>query len=999
MANKNIKGITVEIGGDSTKLGKALESSEKKSKTLQSELKEINKALKFDSSNVELLAQKQTVLTQNIEETSKRLDTLKEAEKQVIAQFERGEVAEEQVRALQREIIETENSLKGMKTQLSNTETSLEALGTEGKDTRSALDKLNDTIEAQSDDLSRLKDEYTNVVLEQGESSEEAKKLASEIEDLNESLKKNKKELADASGKADDLADGLDNAGNKADETEGGFTIMKGALADLVSNAIQSAVSAVGDFVGALMELSEATEEYRTMQSKLEGASKSAGYSADFVKGKYAEFYGYLKDDQASTNAITNLLGIGTSTENLSKLTDGAIAVWSRYGDSIPIEGLTEAINETINAGKVTGGFADTINWCSESNETLKTALGGNKTALKAYNDAIKEGLPVEDAFNEALAKITDKQERADVVAKFLNDTYGESKTTYDELNGSILEANDAELKLKDTQAQLGETMQPVNTALTTMKDQALQSLTPLVEACAKAFMALYHWLQEHPVVMHIITAVVIALASAFTVLAGVLAIQGLIKGVTIAFQFLNTTLLANPIVLIIAGITALVAAFIYLWNNCEGFRNFFISLWEGIKNVVKVVVDWFTQAWNNVIAWFTQAWTDVSTFFTNLWNGIVSAFNTAWNSIISFFTTIGTWIYDNVIAPIAQFFVDLWNGIVSAYHTVIDPWIEIFRRISVIVDNEIIKPIKRFFTQLWTSIKSGATALWNGIKAVFVTVANWFNTNVIKPVANFFKGLWNGLKSGATAVWNGIKAVFSVVANWFNNNIIKPVSNFFTKLWNGFINGAKKAWSGVKSVFSAVGSFFGKVFGIVKDKIVSVFQAGGKVFNNIKDGIVNVFKTVVNGIITGINKVISIPFKGLNGILDKIHGLEIVGVQPFAWLKWRAPVPQIPKLYRGGVLEKGQVGILEGNGAEAVVPLEKETKWINRVAQKMNEFDRANAPISDPALVAKIDEFMATVKGLKSTIVLDTGVLVGETVNAYDSALSTKKTQLARGW
>ena len=98
-------------------------------------------------------------------------------------------------------------------------------------------------------------------------------------------------------------------------------------------------------------------------------------------------------------------MGVGTSTESLSSLVDGATAAWATYGDSINVESLTEAINETITCGKVTGSFADTINWCKTSNEELGKALGGNKKAQKAYNDALKEGLPVEDAFNEALAK------------------------------------------------------------------------------------------------------------------------------------------------------------------------------------------------------------------------------------------------------------------------------------------------------------------------------------------------------------------------------------------------------------------------------------------------------------------------------------------------------------------------------------------------------------------------------------------------------------------
>lgn len=557
MASKAIRGITVEIGGDATKLGKALDSSERNTRSLQGELRQVEKLLQFDPSNTELLAQKQAILTDAVNETTQKLKILKDAEEQVVNQFKNGDIGEDQLRAFQREIIKTESELDGFKRKLNGTE--------------------------------------------------------------------------------DDIKD----VGKSAEQSSDGFTVMKGALADLVSKAISSAVSAIGDFLNSLMELSEATEEYRTMQAKLEGSANTFGYSVDFANSKYQEFYKYLGDDQMATNAITNLMGLGTSTENLSKLAEGATAVWASYGDSIPIESLTESMNETIKVGKVTGTFADTINWCQESNVKLNEALSGNKKAQKAYNDALKEGLPVEDAFNEALAKITNEQERADVVAQFLNSTYGESKKAYDDLNKSVIDTNESELKLKDTQAQLGETMTPVNNALTDMKNQALQAITPLVETLANAFMNLYHWLQENPTVMKILTAVAIALATAFTILAGALAIQGIIMGVTKAIAFLNTTILANPIVLIVAAIAGLVAAFIYLWKNCEGFRNFFIKMWDSIKVGVKAVVEWFKSLpekfktiFNNVVSSVVNGFKSLPSKLLNigknivqgLWNGIKNA-------------------------------------------------------------------------------------------------------------------------------------------------------------------------------------------------------------------------------------------------------------------------------------------------------------------------------------------------------------------------------------
>ena len=130
--------------------------------------------------------------------------------------------------------------------------------------------------------------------------------------------------------------------------------------------------------------------------------------------------------------------------------------------------------------------------------------------------------------------------------------------------------------------------------------------------------------------------------------------------------------------------------------------------------------------------------------------------------------------------------------------------------------------------------------------------------------------------------------------------------------------------------------------------------------FDGIKDGIVNAFKTVVNAIIRGINKVIAVPFNAINSVLEKIHGISILGVSPFSWVH-TFNVPQIPELEEGGVLEKGQVGLLEGKGAEAVVPLEKNTGWIQRVARQIQSYTiEANNSIKNILPVDDIREMYA---------------------------------------
>ena len=195
----------------------------------------------------------------------------------------------------------------------------------------------------------------------------------------------------------------------------------------------------------------------------------------------------------------------------------------------------------------------------------------------------------------------------------------------------------------------------------------------------------------------------------------------------------------------------------------------------------------------------------------------------------------------------------------------------------------------------------------------------------------------WDKIKEAGAAAWEWIKNAWNAAGEWFSN-IGKAISDGVSKAWNKLKQGAADAWQGVKNVFSKVGSFFSDTFSRAWQKVKDVFSTGGKIFDGIKDGIVTAFKTVVNAIIRGINKVVSAPFKGLNKILDKIEGIEIAGIKPFDWLNWRAPVPEIPELEYGGVLRKGQVGLLEGKGDEAVLPLQRHTGALQKIADLLAE-------------------------------------------------------------
>ncbi len=158
---------------------------------------------------------------------------------------------------------------------------------------------------------------------------------------------------------------------------------------------------------------------------------------------------------------------------------------------------------------------------------------------------------------------------------------------------------------------------------------------------------------------------------------------------------------------------------------------------------------------------------------------------------------------------------------------------------------------------------------------------------------------------------------------------------SIFSGIWSTLTQGASAAWEGIKGVFGTVAEWFGSIFGSAWQAVKDVFSTGGQIFQGIVGSISSVFTSIVNGIISGINWVVAIPFNAINSVLDGIRNVEILGWYPFSWIG-RIFVPQIPYLAKGGILKKGQMGFLEGDGAEAVVPLDKNKLWISAVAQDM---------------------------------------------------------------
>lgn len=448
MANdRRIKGLTIEISGDTTQLSESLHDVNKSITSTQAQLKDVEKLLKLDPTNAEMLAQKQELLTQAISKTEEKLETLKDAAVQAEKQLGEGKISQEQFAALQREIAATEIELKRYDSQLDTAADATEDLG--------------DAAEQAAQDS--------------GDASEEIGELSDAADDLGDA--------------AEDAGDGTKDLGESARDSGDGFSVLDGAVATFIGNGLTALVSAIGDAISTFAELSESTQEYRENMSKLYTATSAAGMDADYITQAYSQLYGVLGDETATTTTISNFEKLGVSMQDMDSLLDSATGIWAVYGDSIPLDGLAESVNETAKVGQITGTMADAINWASASNDTWTNALSGNAAALSAFQSGVSQGMSAEDAFNEALAACGDEQERQQLIISTLNGLYADSAETYRENNASIIDAREATVNYQDAVAGVGAAMEPLQTTMTNFKANLISGVSPALQELSDAFM------------------------------------------------------------------------------------------------------------------------------------------------------------------------------------------------------------------------------------------------------------------------------------------------------------------------------------------------------------------------------------------------------------------------------------------------------------------------------------------------------------------------------
>ena len=850
MASNRIKGITIEIDGDTTKLGKALDGAEKSSKSLQSELKGVNSLLKLDPSNVELLRQKQELLTQSISATEEKLNTLKQTQAQVQAQFERGDITAEQYRDFQREIIATEQKLKNLKDEQKDFGSVVEQqMKVAGKKVEEFGGKIEDAgkkfsilsagatagLGYAAKTAGSLEGAVNKVTVATGagkESTEELKEVLKSIHDNNygedyndiaEKMSLVRQNLGDISNvdlqniteKAYMLEDAF---GMDFNETLRGINGLMTNMGLTAEQAFDYLVVGAQNGLNKSDELADNIAEY----SQLWG---QAGFSAE-------EMFVILQN------------GLDSGAYNLDKVNDLVKEMGISLTDGRIEENLSSFSKETQNLFKSwqKGGAsqADVI-----------------KSIINDFNNMEneQEALTLAGTIWSALGE--------DNAMKVIT-SLGNVNTTYKDVTGAVQEANDQ--MYDGTGAKAEQAMKKIQTAFQTMGDAILPILTPIIEKIADLatkFSNLNPTIQKIVLVVASVVAaagpVLIFVGKVITAVGKIMPIitklGGILSKAPVVLGAIKTAFMAIVGVLgwPVTIIMAIIGVLVLLYNKCEWFRDLVNNILKGIVEAIKWVGSVLAQAgtwiYENVIK-------PVVDFFVELATTIKDGAVEAWNFITGILTTVATWIYDYVIKPIIVIVLALgtllYEGVVKIWNFVTG----ILKTVATWIYDNVIKPVVDFFIKCYETIKNALVTAWNFYIGILTTVATWIYENVIKPVVDFFIKCYETVKTAFVNAWNWIKDIFSTVANWINTNVVQPIVKFFTNLWNSiknifnnvksfFTDKFKQAYGGIKSAFGNVATWFndnvwGKIKSVFSGAKEKMAEIGGKIWSGLKSAFKN---------------------------------------------------------------------------------------------------------------------------------------------------------------
>lgn len=984
MGNR-IKGITVEIGGDTTGLDKALRSVNSSITKTQSALNDVNKLLKLDPSNTVLVAQKQQLLSQAVSQTSDKLEALESAQEQVTAAFQRGDIGQDKYQAFQREVEETRGKLNQYKNDLSSLQTEQDRLSSN----TARLEKLFSSTGTQVDDYADVLGSKLVSAIKNGTANSDQMKTA--IEKIGKSATGGKadiRQLTDALDTVDDgeairnLIEELKKAGDAAQDTaeDVGQIAENTKGAALMQTADQ--LSAVGDKIQDIgtkaMDAYSETENAVTKVNAYFGETgQAAEESANVIKSVYSDGVGESMDSVADAVLMVKKNLGDLSETDLTNLTQQAITLDELYGidmnetlrgvNSLMQQyGLTaqEAMDYIVvgtqngldktnelgdNLSEYAGKFSQAGYSASEYFQLLDNGLKNGAYNLDKVNDAINEVTTrlVDGTIGESIGSFSTKTQelftswqnggatQKQVIDSIVADI-GNCTNQQEALNLAALAfgtmAEDGNLKFITSLTSVGSTYDSVKGSAQGMFDATttpMQQMESNTRKLQQALVPLGEKLAE------LANAILPPLVSVITTIGG-------------WFERLP-----GPVQNFVIILGALLAAFTALTPVIAA-----ISVAMGALNIsmlpIIAVIAAVAAAIAGIIA-IIQNWGAITQWFGELWNTICTGIGAMVDSLKAWFSNLWTHLQS------------VWEGICNVVQTAV-------MLLGSIIQGAV-DIITLPFQMIWENCKGIVSSVWEGIKSVVSSAIHAVSStisSVMGAIKNVISTVWNAISSKVSSVLNTIKTTVSTVFN-----AVKSV--------------ASSIWNGIKSVISSV------VDGI-KSKVSSVFNGVKSTVTSIFNGIKSTATSVWNGIKDAIIKPVEAAKNAVKGIIDKITGffsgmkLELPKIKlPHFKISGKLSLspPSVPHLsidwYKeGGILTKPTVFGMNGSslmaggeaGKEAVLPLK-------------GFYDQLEHILSSRMNTGKMEQYLAVIANNSSKgIYLEDGTLVGHLLPAIDSRL-----------
>ena len=483
-----------------------------------------------------------------------------------------------------------------------------------------------------------------------------------------------------------------------------------------IKNAAKKMAVGVASAGTALLALGASTKDYRAEQAKLNSAFETAGASADTAKQVYNDLYRVLGESDVSVEAANHLAQLTTSQKDLSEWTNICQGIYATFGDSLPIEGLTDAANETAKTASVTGSLADALNWAGIS----------------------------EDDFNAQLAACNSEAEREQLIRETLIGTYNEAAAAYEKNAAEVLKQNEAQAKLQDSLAKLGAVVAPIVTTFTQFATEALAVVVPYIQQLAEQYgpqlkevlqgigefiKPIGEFLMAHLPAIATIAGIIMGIAAAYQVVSAALTVYNTIKAAytavtTIAtaaqtaFAAANIAALA-PILAVVAAIAAVIAIIVLCVKHWDKIKEAVSKAWDFIKEKTKAAVDavvnFFTGMKDSILNKAEEIKSAVAEKFESIKNAISEKVQSAKEAVVNKFNEIKTGISQKVSGikeTVSTGFTNIKTSIATKISEAKTSALSIFDNIKTGITNKIdaakegvknaIEKIKGFFDFKW---------------------------------------------------------------------------------------------------------------------------------------------------------------------------------------------------------------------------------------------------------------------------------------------------------